>query len=87
MKIIYSDEDNENADEKQDKDEIMDIYDAVYAFCENLLEFPRVIEFKTTRKVMIDEASKLNVNIPESHYKNLVTKISATFRELCPLPV
>ena len=69
VKIIYSDEDNENWDEKEDQDEMMDIYDTVYAFCENLLEFPRVIEFKTIRKVMMDEASKLNVNIPESRYK------------------
>ena len=57
---------------------MMDIYDAVYAFCENLVEFPRVIEFETIRKVVMDEASKLNVNILEAHYKNLVRKISAT---------
>ena len=69
VKIIYSDEDNKNADENEDEDEMMDIYDAVYAFWENLLEFPRVIEFKTIGKVMMDQASKLNVlNIPESHY-------------------
>ena len=61
---------------------MMDIYDAGYAFCRNLLEFPRVIEFKTTRKVMMDEVSKLNVTIPESHYKNLVRKILATFKDL-----
>ena len=35
VKIIYSDEDNESADEKEDQDEMIDIYDAVYAFCEN----------------------------------------------------
>ena len=81
VKIIYSDEDNENADEKEDQDEVMDIYDAVYAFCRNVLEFPRVIEFKTIRKVLMDEASKLNVSILESHYKNLVRKISATFKD------
>ena len=82
VKIIYCDGDNKNAEEKEDQDELMDIYDVVYAFCENLLEFPRVIEFKTIRKVMMDEASKLNVNIPESHHKNLARKISATFKDL-----
>ena len=61
---------------------MMDIYNTVYAFCENLLEFPRVIQFKTIRKVMMDEASKLNVNIPESRYKNLLRNISATFKDL-----
>ena len=30
----------------------------------------------------MDEASKLNINIPESHYKILVRKISATFKDL-----
>ena len=34
------------------------------------------------RKVMVDEASKLNVTVPESHYKNLIRKISATFKNL-----
>ena len=42
----------------------------------------RVIEFKTIRKVMMNETSKLNVNIPESHYKNRVRKISATFKNV-----
>ena len=64
---------------------MMDIYDAVYAFFENLFEFPRVIEFNTIRKVMVDEASTLNVNIPESHYKNLVRKASATVKDLIRL--
>ena len=82
VKIIYSDEDNENVNEKEDQDEMMNIYDADYAFCEHLLEFPRVIEFKTIRKIIMDEASKLNVNIPESHHKNLVRKISVTFKYL-----
>ena len=61
---------------------MMDISDAAYAFCENLLEFPRVIEFKAIRKVLMDEASRLNVNIRKSHYKNPVRKISATFKDL-----
>ena len=47
VKIIYSDEDNKNTDEREDQDEIKDIYDDVYAFCKNLLEFPTAIEFKT----------------------------------------
>ena len=37
VKIIYSDEDNENAVEKEDQDEMMDIYDAACAFYENLV--------------------------------------------------
>ena len=79
VKMIYGDEDNENWDEKEDQDEMIDICDTVYTFCENLLDCPRVIQCKTIRKVMMDEASKLNVNIPESHHKNLLRKISATF--------
>ena len=82
VKMIYSDEDNENWDEKEDQDEMIDICDTVYTFCENLLECPRVIQCKTIRKVMMDEASKLNVNIPGPHYKNLLRKISATFKDL-----
>ena len=82
VKITYSDKCDENTDAEENQDEMMDIYDAVFAFCENLMEFPRVIEFKMIRKVMVDEASKLNVTVPESHYKNLIRKISATFKNL-----
>ena len=53
--------------------------DAVYVFCQNIIECPRVIEFQDIRNLMSSEARRLNVNIPESHYKNLLRKMSSKF--------
>ncbi len=50
-----------------------------FVFCQNIIECPRVIEFQDIRNLMSSEARRLNVNIPESHYKNLLRKMSGKF--------
>ena len=51
-------------------------------FCSDLIKSPRVVEFKMIRKIMSDEAQKVDIEILQSDYKNLIRKISNRFEEL-----
>ena len=57
-------------------------FEAVEEFCHELIRSPRVVEFKTIRKVMSDEAEKRGTELSSSSYKNLLRKISTRFKEL-----
>ena len=59
-----------------DDHELQPAYDVVYSFCEEFILNPRVIEFTEIRKLLCDEANKLGIDVPQSHSKNLVRKIS-----------
>ena len=61
---------------------IDEAYEAVYAFCETVISNPRVIEFKEIRKLLADEAERLEVAVTQSQYKNLLRMISSKFKEL-----
>ena len=43
---------------------------------------PRVTEFTEIGKLLCDETNKLGIDVPQSHSKNLVRKISSMFEEL-----
>ena len=58
------------------------LFEAVEEFCSEVIRSPRVVEFKTIRKVMSDEAEKLGTELSSSSYKNLLRKISKRFKEL-----
>ena len=58
------------------------LFEAVEEFCRELIRSPRVVEFKTIRKVMSDEAEKLGAELSSSSCKNLLRKISTRFKEL-----
>ena len=58
------------------------LFEAAEEFCRELIRSPRVVEFKTIRKVMSDEAEKLGTELSSSSYKNLLRKISTWFKEL-----
>ena len=58
------------------------LFEAVEEFCHKLIRSLRVVEFKTIRKGMSDEAEKLGTELPSSSYKNLLRKISMWFKEL-----
>ena len=58
------------------------LFEAVEEFCRELIRSPRVVEFKTIRKVMSDEAAKLGTELSSPSYKNLLRKISTRFKEL-----
>lgn len=60
--------------------ELQPAYDVVYTFCEELILNPRVIKFTEIRKLLCDEANKLGIDVPQSHSKNLVRKISSMFK-------
>ena len=51
-------------------------------FCFDLIKSPRVVEFKMILKIMSDEPQKIDTEIPQSDYKNLIRKISNRFEEL-----
>ena len=57
-------------------------FEAEEEFCRKLIRRPRVVEFKTKRKVMTDEAENLGTELLSSSYKNLSRKISTRFKEL-----
>ena len=58
------------------------LFEAVEEFCRKHIRSLRVVEFKTIRKVMSDEAEKLGIELSSSSYKNLLRKISTWFKEL-----
>ena len=57
------------------------LFEVVEEFCHKLIRSPGVVEFKTIRKVMSEEAEKLDTELSSS-YKNLLRKISTRFKEL-----
>ena len=65
-----------------DDHELQSAYDVVYSFREDLMLNPRVTEFTEIGKLLCDETNKLGIDVPQSHSKNLVRKISSMFEEL-----
>ena len=55
------------------------LFEAVEEFCDKLVRSLRVVEFKTIKKVMSDEAEKLGTGLSSSSYKNLSRKMSTRF--------
>ena len=58
------------------------LFEAVEEFCRKLIRSLTVVQFKTVRKVVSDEAEKLGTELSSSSYKNLLRKISTRFKEL-----
>ena len=56
------------------------LYEAVESYCRELIRSPRVVEFRSIRKVMSDKAGSLHIEIPPSTYKNLIRKVSTHFK-------
>ena len=50
--------------------------EAVESYCLELLRSPRVVEFRSIRKVMSDKARSLDIEVPPLAYKNLIRKVS-----------
>lgn len=57
------------------------VYQSVYKFCGELLENPKVIDLQLIKNLMHDEASNLDFEMPQSHYKNIVRKLSSRFQD------
>ena len=57
------------------------VYQSVYKFCGELLENPKVVNLQMIKNLMYDEASNLNFEMPQSHYKNLVRKLLSRFQD------
>ena len=56
------------------------LYEAVESYCRELIRSPRVVEFRSIRKVMSDKAGSLHIEVPPSTYKNLIRKVSTDFK-------
>ena len=56
------------------------LYEAVESNCRELLRSPRVVEFRSIRKVMSDKAGSLHIEVPPLTYKTLIRKVSADFK-------
>lgn len=57
------------------------VYQSVYKFCGELLENPKVIDLQLIKNLMHDEASNLDFEMPQSHCKNIVRKLSSRFQD------
>ena len=51
------------------------LYEAVEIYCRELIRSPRVVEFRSIRKVMSDKAGSLHTEVPPLTYK--IRKVSA----------
>lgn len=47
-----------------------------------MIASPDIIEYKVVKELFLNKASELGVNVPESHKKNLMRKLSSMFPEL-----
>ena len=56
------------------------LHEAVESYCRELIRSPRVVEFRSIRKVMSDKAGRLHIEVPPLTYKNLIRKVSADFK-------
>ena len=56
------------------------LYEAVESYCRELLRSPRVVEFRSIRKVMSDKAGSPHVEVPPLTYKNLIRKVPTDFK-------
>ena len=56
------------------------LYEAVESYCRELLRSPRVVEFRSIRKVMSDKAGSLHIEVPPLTYNTLIRKVSADFK-------
>ena len=80
VRIIYS-----NTDEGQRSNEtdcpLQPVYEAVYCFCEDLIAYPEIIEYKVVKELFLNKVSELGATVLESHKKNLMRKLSNIFPE------
>lgn len=83
-RIKYADNNSEDELTNDTDFVVQSVYDAVFSFCENLIECPEIVEFKVIRDLFSEKASELGlgVDIQESHKKNLIRKLSNMFPEL-----
>ena len=56
------------------------LYEVAESYCRELIRSPRVVEFRSIRKVMSDKAGSLHIEVPPSTYKNLIRKVSTDFK-------
>ena len=56
------------------------LHEATESYYRKLIRSPRVVEFRSTRKVMSDKAESLHTEVPPSAYKNLIRKVSTDFK-------
>ena len=56
------------------------LYEAVESYYRELIRSPRVVEFRSIKKVMSDKAGSLHIEVPPSTYKNSIRKVSADFK-------
>ena len=57
------------------------LYEAVECYCRELIRSPKVVEFRSIRKVMSDKAGSLHTEVPPSNCKNLIRKVSTEFKD------
>ena len=81
VRIIYS---NTNKGQRSDETDcpLQPVYEAVYCLCEDLIAYPKVIEYKVAKELFLNKASELGATVPESHKKNLMRKLSNMFPEI-----
>ena len=74
VRIIYS---NTNKGQRSDETDcpLQPVYEAVYCLCEDLIAYPKVIEYKVAKELFLNKASELGATVPESHKKNLMRKL------------
>ena len=56
------------------------LYEAVESYCRELLRSPRVVEFRSIRKVLSDKAGSLHIEVYPLTYKNLIRKVPADLK-------
>ena len=57
------------------------VYQSVYKFCSELLDNPKVIDLNLIKNLMYKESNSPDFEMPQSHYKNIVRKLSNRFQD------
>ena len=80
-RIIYS---NTNGGQRSNETDcpLQPVYEAVYSFCEDLIAYPEIIEYKVVKELFLKKACELGATVSESHKKNLLRKLSNMFPEI-----
>ena len=84
VKIMYKDEvaGNMPSGQSEEDNNLEIIFEEVNKFCEELIKHPQIIEFKNIRKIVDEQAGKLDFQLPPSFHKNLLRKLKSSFPEL-----
>ena len=81
VRIIYSKTSGGQRSNEAD-DPLQPVYEAVYSFCEDLIAYPEIIEFKVVKELFLNKASELGATVSESHKKNLMRNLTNIFLEI-----